>query len=247
VIVQSEAYTGASGPVALTDAYPRFEPASDVAQFVARYVAGAKASAAQVIGHLSGPATKGANSESPTGGVLGHLIADAQLAATRSAGAEIALMNPFGIRAPLVPATDGQNAGAVTFGNVFQVQPFSNRMTTLSLSGAELKAVLEQGLDDSGPKQWLSPSEGFVYRYDMARTPGDRIVALTLGGAALDPARRYRVTVNNFLALGGDGFSLFARGTDVALGMTDLEALEAWIKAVPLRQVPTDVRERPEG
>ncbi|GAC1569972.1 MAG: bifunctional metallophosphatase/5'-nucleotidase [Novosphingobium sp.] len=247
VIVQSEAYTGANGPMALTDAYPRFEPAPDVAQFVARYVAGAKASAAQVIGHLSGPATKGANAESATGGVLGHLIADAQLAASRGAGAEIALMNPFGIRAPLVPPADGQNAGAVTFGNVFQVQPFSNRLTTLSLSGAELKAVLEQGLDDTGPKQWLSPSEGFAYRYDMARAAGDRIVAMTLRGAAIDPARRYRVAVNSFLAQGGDGFSLFAKGTDAALGMTDLEALEAWIKAVPLRTVPGEAREQPTG
>ena len=247
VIVQSEAYTGASGPVALTDAYPRFEPAPDVAQFIARYVAGAKASAAQVIGHLSGPATKGANAESPTGGALGHLIADAQLAATRSAGAQVALMNPFGIRAPLVPSADGQNDGAVTFGNVFQVQPFANRLTTLSLSGAELKAVLEQGLDDTGPKQWLSPSAGFAYRYDMARAPGDRIVAMAMDGAATDPAKRYRVTVNNFLAQGGDGFSVFAKGADAALGMTDLQALEAWIKVVPLRTVPGEKREQPAG
>ena len=243
VIVQSEAYTGSAGSVPLTDAFPRFDPAPDVAGYVARYVAGAKATSAQVIGHLSWPATKGANSESATGGVLGHLIADSQLAASRGSGAQIALMNPFGIRAPLVPKADG----AVTFGDVFQVQPFANRLTTLSLSGAELKAVLEQGLDDSGPKQWLSPSEGFGFRYDMARAPGDRITAMTLGGRSIDPARRYRVTVNSFLALGGDGFSLFTKGTDVALGMTDVEALEAWIKAVPLRDVPTEPREQPAG
>ena len=241
VIVQSEAYTGSNGPVALTEAYPRFAPAPDVAQFVAQYVAGAKATSAQVIGHLSGPATKGTNAESAQGGALGHLIADSQLAASRVAGAEIALMNPFGIRAPLVPKTDG----AVTFGDVFQVQPFSNRLTTLSLSGAELKAVLEQGLDDSGPKQWLSPSEGFGFRYDMARAAGDRITAMTLGGQPIDPARRHRVTVNSFLAQGGDGFSLFTKGSDATLGMTDLEALEAWINAVPLRSVPAELREQP--
>lgn len=71
----------------------------------------------------------------------------------------------------------------MTFGDVFQVQPFSNRLTTLSLNGAELQAVLEQGLDDSGPKQWLTPSEGFGFRYDMTRAPGDRITAMTLGGS----------------------------------------------------------------
>ena len=241
VIVQSEAYTGSNGPVALTEAYPRFTPAPDVAQFVAQYVAGAKATSAQVIGHLSGPATKGTNAESAQGGALGHLIADSQLAASRDARADIALMNPFGIRAPLVPKADG----AVTFGDVFQVQPFSNRLTTLSLSGAELKAVLEQGLDDSGPKQWLSPSEGFGFRYDMARAAGDRITAMTLGGQPIDPARRYRVTVNSFLAQGGDGFSLFTKGSDATLGMTDLEALQAWINAVPLRSVPAELREQP--
>ncbi|WP_295637336.1 bifunctional metallophosphatase/5'-nucleotidase [Novosphingobium sp.] len=247
VIVQSEAYTGSNGPVALTEAYPRFAPAPDVAGYVAQYVAGAKATSAQVIGHLSGPATKGPNAESAQGGVLGHLIADSQLAASRGAGAEIALMNPFGIRAPLVPKAATPNAGAVTFGDVFQVQPFSNRLTTLSLSGAELKSVLEQGLDDSGPKQWLSPSEGFGFRYDMARAAGDRITAITLNGQPIDPARRYRVTVNSFLALGGDGFSLFTKGTDAVLGMTDVEALEAWIKAVPLRSVPAEMREQPTG
>ncbi len=243
VIVQSEAYTGSNGPVALTEAYPRFTPAPDVASYVAQYVVGAKATSALVIGHLSAPATKGANAESATGGALGHLIADSQLAASRDAGAEIALMNPFGIRAPLVPKADG----AVTFGDVFQVQPFSNRLTTLSLGGAELKAVLEQGLDDNGPKQWLSPSEGFGFRYDMARAAGDRITAITLGGQPIGPARRYRVTVNSFLAQGGDGFSLFTKGSDATLGMTDLEALEAWIKAVPLRSVPAELREQPAG
>ena len=247
VIVQSEPYTGASGPVALTEAYPRFDPAPDVARYVAQYVAGAKATSAQVIGHLSGPATKGTNTESAQGGALGHLIADSQLAASRGAGAEIALMNPFGIRAPLVPKGDGPDAGAVTFGDMFQVQPFANRLTTLSLNGAELKAVLEQGLDDSGPKQWLSPSEGFGFRYDMARAAGGRITAMTLGGQPIDPARRYRVTVNSFLAQGGDGFSLFTNGTDAALGMTDLEALEAWIKAVSVRSVPAEQREQAAG
>jgi 5'-nucleotidase len=68
-----------------------------------------------------------------------------------------------------------------------------------------------------------------------------------LRGAVIDPARRYRVAVNSFLAQGGDGFSLFAKGTDAALGMTDLEALEAWIKAVPLRTVPGEAREQPTG
>lgn len=245
VIVQSEPYTGTAGTVPLAEAYPRFQPDPDVAAFVARYVAGARATSAQVIGHLSGPAAKAGGGESALGGPLGHLIADAQLAATREAGAQIALMNPFGIRAPLVPRTGvDADAGAITFGDVFQVQPFNNRLTTLTLTGADLKAVLEQGLDDSGPKQWLSPSAGFAYRWDMSRPDGDRVTSMTLDGNPIDPIRRYRVTMNSFLAQGGDGFSLFGRGTDAKLGITDVEALEAWIKAVPLRAVPDAVREK---
>ena len=82
-------------------------------------------------------------------------------------------------------------------------------------------------------------------RYDARpRRPDHRDDA---GRQPIDPARRYRVTVNSFLAQGGDGFWLFTKGTDAALGMTDMEALEAWIKAVPLRSVPAELREQPGG
>ena len=79
----------------------------------------------------------------------------------------------------------------------------------------------------------------------MARASGDRVLAMTFGGMAIDPAKIYRVTVNSFLAQGGDGFSLFTKGTDPALSGTDLDALEAWIKVVPLRSVPTENCEQP--
>ena len=240
VIVQSPPYEGSRGPLSVVDRYPRFAPRADIAAYVARYVDASKAFSSRVVGHLVGVATRPGGDASNTGGPLGNLIADAQLAATRGAGAQIALMNPFGIRAPatLVPGADG----ALTFGQLYQVQPFNNLLVTQSFTGAELKAILEQGFDADGPIQVLSPSRGFAFRYDRSRSVGDRVVAITLDGKPIDPAASYRVTTNNFLAQGGDSFTLFAKGRDAVQGGSDLDALEAWLAADPPRPVPMESR-----
>ncbi|MFM2300662.1 MAG: hypothetical protein RLZZ84_398 [Pseudomonadota bacterium] len=175
VVVQSAAYTGSKGPVPNTALVPQFAPRADVAAYVATYADAAKAFAQRVAGGISGPAT---------GRPLGQLIADAQLAATRSAGAQLALMNPFGVRAALVPAA----GGVVTFGDIYALQPFNNTLVTQSFTGAELKAILEQGFDANGPEQVLLPSAGFAFTFDRARPVGDRITALQLDGQAIDPA-----------------------------------------------------------
>ncbi len=229
VIVQSAAYTGAKGPVANTPLYPQYAPRADVAAYVQTYVDAAKTFSARPVGRLAAPAT---------GRALGQLIADSQLAAARGAGAQIALMNPFGQRAPLVPAADG----TITFGDIYAVQPFGNTLVTQTLTGAELKAVLEQGFDSNGPVQALTPSAGFTYRYDLSRAVGDRVSAMLLNGQPIDPAANYRVTSNNFLAQGGDSFSLFAKQRDAVNGGVDLDAMQAWLEAVPLRAVPAEER-----
>ena len=228
-IVQSTGYVGALGPVNPTPRYPQFAPRADVAAYVQTYVEASKQFAQRPAGRLAGPAS---------GRVAAALIADSQLAATRPAGAQIALMNPFGVRASLVPASDG----TVKFGEIYAVEPFGNTLITQSLTGAELKAVLEQGFDANGPVQPLIPSAGFAYRYDLARPVGERITALTLDGQPLDLAANYRVTANNFLAQGGDSFSLFAKQRDGVIGVIDLDALQAWLEAVPLRAVPSEER-----
>ena len=170
--------------------------------------------------------------------MLGQLIADAQLDATKPAGAQIALMNPFGVRAPIVPAADG----SVKFGDIYAAQPFNNTLVTQSLSGAELKAVLEQGFDENGPYQALIPSAGLSYGYDMTRPVGDRVVDLRFGGQPIDPGATFRVTTNSFLAQGGDSFTLLARQKDGVIGVSDLDALEAWLKGTDLRAVPEALR-----
>ncbi|HQD99619.1 MAG TPA: bifunctional metallophosphatase/5'-nucleotidase [Novosphingobium sp.] len=244
VVVQSDPYVSPRGPVNQAADLPRFAPRADVAAYVGTYAEAAKAYSLRPVGKLSGPAVRasvgGLNNQ---GGSLGNLIADAQLAASAGAGAQIAFMNPFGIRTPLNPAADG----TLTFGDIYACQPFNNTLITQSLTGAELKAVLEQGFDDNGPLQVLSPSAGFAFRFDLSRPVGNRVVEMVLNGQPIDPAANYRVTTNSFLANGGDSFSLFARQREAVTGMSDLDALEAWLKSVPPRQVPAEVRASPAG
>ncbi|WP_067732586.1 bifunctional metallophosphatase/5'-nucleotidase [Novosphingobium naphthalenivorans] len=237
VIVQSEGYASGRGDVPNTALYPQFSPRADVASYVAAYVKDAKDLIARPVGKLSGPAAK-PSGESNEGGPLGNLIADGQLYASKSAGAQIAFTNPFGIRAPIDPAPDG----TVTFGQIYMVQPFNNDLVTMTLTGAQVRAVIEDGLDDDGAKQVLAASAGLKFTFDMSRPSRSRVVSLTLNGKPIDPKADYRVTVVQFLAEGGDGFSTFKQGTDEVRGIIDNVALQEWIAAVPVRQVPAEVR-----
>lgn len=164
---------------------------------------------------------------------LGQVIADAQLAATKDAGAQLALMNPGGIRAPLQMPADG----VVTYGDIFSVQPFYNNLVTMTLTGAQLVQVLEQ--------QWagqplasgrvMQVSKGFSYSWDAARPVGQRVVpgSLRLNGQPITATQKLRVTVNGFLAGGGDNFTLLKQGGEPRTGMMDVDALEAYLKANP--------------
>lgn len=237
VIVQSPGYASGRGDAPNTGLYPQFAPRADVADYVARYVKDAQALIQRPVGRISGPAAR-ASGESAMGGPLGNLIADSQLEATRGAGAQIAFTNPFGIRAPIDPGAGGE----VTFGQVYAALPFNNSLVTMTLTGAQVRAVIEEGLDDNGDQQVLAPSAGLRFSFDMRRPSGSRVVSLTLGGKPIDPAASYRVTVVNFLAEGGDGFTTFAKGTDRMQGMIDNEAFQQWLAAVPVRQVPVEER-----
>jgi 5'-nucleotidase len=201
----------------------------DIAALVHRYAEATAPVAARVVGRLEGSLEwDGRDTDSP----LGNLIADAQLAATRdpaNGGAQISFINSGGVRAGFRTGADG----AVTYGALFTLQPFGNTLVVLELSGAQLKTVLEQQFADAVPatikQSLLIPSDGFTFAYDRNRPAGDRIVSTSLNGAPIDPAATYRVTVNNFLASGGDGFSALAQARAVADAGLDLDALEAWI------------------
>ncbi|MFI7079806.1 ExeM/NucH family extracellular endonuclease [Micromonospora sp. NPDC049903] len=165
---------------------------------------------------------------------LGNFIADVQLAGTADAGrggAQIAFMNPGGLRADLLYRTDG----TVSYADAFSVQPFSNDVVTKSYTGAEIKQVLEQQWQPAGasrPVLWLGVSKGFSYTYDPTAAQGSRITSMQLDGAPIDPAGTYRVTVNSFLASGGDNFTTLGGGTDrVTTGDNDLTMLTNYLAA----------------
>ncbi len=240
--VQSESYTGSFGVVPLTEQVPRYAPRSDIAAYVATYAAAVKSAATRVVGRISGgPAFKPALAIHET--ALGNLIADIQLAATRApdrGGAEIALMNNTGIRADLVPGPDG----TVTFGQIYAVQPFANTLVTKSFTGRQLKALLEQQFDGQSFDQAFSPSAGFSFGFDLSRPLGSRVFDAALNGAPIEDARTYRVTMNSFLAGGGDSFTIFRDGGNALNGAVDLEATEEWLRAAESRAFPAISRVR---
>lgn len=230
VIVQGEPFSGSAGAVALSPAFPAYPKHAGAAAIVERYADAARPMASRVVGRLSGPISRTATADREVPG--GNFIADAQLAATRQLGAEIAFSNAGGVRADIVPAADG----TVTFGQLFAMQPFGNNVVVLTLSGAELMALLEQqfasGLNSAERPAMLLPSKGFAFAYDLKRPAGQRIVRATLGGKPVDPARDYRITVVHFLATGGDNFTVLMKGRDLKdSGLIDVEASEAYLKA----------------
>jgi 2',3'-cyclic-nucleotide 2'-phosphodiesterase (5'-nucleotidase family) len=168
---------------------------------------------------------------------LGNAIADAQLEATKLNGAQIALMNPGGIRADLKKAdiAGGEKPGEVTFGEAFTVQPFGNLLVTIDMTGAQIEQVLEQQAiaARSRPVLIFGVSKGFEFSYAAGGTFGDRIdpASIKLNGVVLSPATTYKVTVNNFLADGGDGFTVFTSGLNRVGGGDDLAAFTAYLGA----------------
>jgi 5'-nucleotidase len=163
---------------------------------------------------------------------LGDIIADAQLAATApvaNGGAVVAFTNPGGLRADIAAKDDG----AVTYGDLFASQPFRNQLVTLTLSGNQIKAMLEQQWLDPRRPRILQVSKGFSYAWDNTKPFGERVIAasMSLNGERVDPAKTYRVTVNNYLSAGGDGFAALTEGTAQQFGAYDADALYAYFKA----------------
>jgi len=232
VIVQGESFRGSAGEVPTTALFPSFPRDPAVAALVDRYAAAAAPLAARVVGRFTGPATREASPAGET--VLGDLVADAQLAATRApahGGARIAFMNGSGVRAEIVPAADG----SVTYGHIYAAQPFGNSLVVKTFTGAQIRRLLEQqfasGWNTTERPNMLMPSRGLTYSYDLTLPEGRRILDLRLDGEPIREDSTYRVTMNSFLAAGGDNFTVFREGTDVRGGPQDLDALESYIAA----------------
>jgi len=208
-------------------------PAPALTELVARYDAMAAPRSARPVGRITTDIFY--NTPNVAGETtMGDVIADAHLeasAAARTGAAQIAFTNPGGMRASLAfHAPDG----VVTYGELFNVQPFGNSLVTMTLSGEDIRLLLEQ--------QWLPPqdehgrilqvSRGFGYSWDRSQPVGSRVVAgsMTLNGVPIDPSGAYRVTVNDFLA-DGMSYAVLKRGTDRIGGAQDIDALVAYFAA----------------
>jgi 5'-nucleotidase len=197
--------------------------------------------AGKVIGSITADITRTVNAAGES--ALGDVIADAQLTASANElydFAQVAFMNPGGIRADLSynSISAGEALGEVTYGEAFTVQPFYNYLVTMDLTGEQVKALLEQQFVVN---RILQVSEGFSYSWSASAPVGAKISNIMLNGEPVEPAGVYRVTVNSFLADGGDGFSVLKEGTNRIVGMLDIDALVEYFGAYsPVAPGPQD-------
>jgi 5'-nucleotidase len=207
------------------------ERAADLTALITRYDALAAPLANRVIGRITAAITRDSDDSGENAG--GNLIADAQLAATREAGAVAAFMNPGGVRADI--AGDGD----VTYGDAFSVQPFGNSLVTMTLTGGQLAEMLKQQWCDQASPRILLPSRGVTYTWNAgvaAQISGTACTGapspvsdLRIDGQPVLAEQPYRITVNSFLADGGDRFFVLRSGGDRTGGALDLDALEAYL------------------
>lgn len=202
-----------------------------IAARVAEYAAAAAPRAQKAVGRIGGSFDRSHRPDS----TAGRLIADSQYLATRAqnrGGAEFALMNPGGVRSDLL--CRGTPPCPVTYGDIFTMQPFGNSLVVMTLSGSQLKQLLEdqQAPGRSGP-HFLIPSSTLTYQWDAKAPHGQRVKDLRVGGQALDLQRDVRFTVNSFLAEGGDGFVMLQKGRNRLGGELDLDALTAHLGSSP--------------
>mgnify|MGYP000626794859 CR=1 FL=1 len=201
--------------------------AAEVAALVQRYAQAAAPQAQRVVGRIARTLDRRGPGDSPAG----RLVAQAQWEATRSpatGGAHFALMNPGGVRTDL--ACRGTPPCEVTYGDLFTMQPFGNSLVVMSLTGAEVRELLEQQQRGGADAPLMSPSEGLTYRWVRRSPVGQRAQDIRIQGQPLNEAATYRVTVNSFMAEGGDGYTVLKRGRERLGGAQDLDAMVAQLR-----------------
>ena len=205
---------------------------------IAKYNAVAAPFANRPIGRITASITRTANAAGES--ALGDRIADAQNFDAQQAGtgSQIAFMNAGGIRADLLfPSSPaGEGDGVVTYGEAFAVQPFGNSLVTMTLTGGQIDALLERQF--TGGIGILQVSDGFAYTRSASAPNDAKVSNITLNGIPIDPLASYRVTVNSFLADGGDNYGILTSGTNRVAGNVDTDAFENYLKANPVGITP---------
>lgn len=237
VPIQSEAYTSGTTTVNLTNLYEKFNKTPSIEAILDKYRQAVTTISARIVGTTTTVINRNAAESGET--ALGNLIADAQQAAALTAsnqGSDFTLMNPGGVRADLQTNSNNQ----ITFGDVFAVQPFGNSIVTLSLTGQQIRELLEQqwsGANADRPRI-LQPSKELSYAYKKDATAVPRATQIMISGQALMDSKSYRVTVNSFIADGGDNFTVLTKGTNRVGGGQDVDALEKYINQNSPVQAP---------
>ncbi|MFO0679534.1 MAG: bifunctional metallophosphatase/5'-nucleotidase [Polyangiaceae bacterium] len=210
-------------------------PDPTVQSILAAYETLAAPRANRVVGHIPSDVTTATTAAGES--VMGDVIADAMLEATKSANtgdAVIAFMNPGGIRSDITYAASGTKAaGEVTYQQCFTVQPFGNNLVTVTMTGAQIDATLEAQFAASGSPRILQVSKGFSYAYTPSAPLGSRVdpASILLDGVPVGATTTYRVTLNNFLAGGGDGFATLANLPNPVVGAVDVDTLVSYFGA----------------
>ena len=181
--------------------------------------------------NLSAPLSR--NSEAGVfDSALGNIIADSQLHHGQHAGgADVAFMNAGGIRSDL-PSGKASGPVAVSYGDLYAVQPFGNNLVRVKLTGANILTLLQQqwlGREVNEPKK-LFVSHTLSYSYDPRAAINERVKDVKIKGKPLDLNQQYNVIVNSFIADGGDGFAVLKQAKDKELIGRDLEAFESYVR-----------------
>ncbi|MDQ0247052.1 5'-nucleotidase [Bacillus fengqiuensis] len=196
----------------VTTFHDGIEPDAEVKEMLEKYEAEVAPIINQVIGTAKTTLTAGQNATGES--ALGNFIADAQRDAMKT---DFAFMNPGGIRADI-------EQGEVTWGELYNVQPFNNDLVKMTLTGQQVVDLLNQQWQN-GQTRMLQVS-GLTYTWS-----NNKVVGVYLpDGTPINPAAEYTVAANSFLAGGGDGFTVFNQGKNREVGPVDLDALVNYVK-----------------
>ncbi|MGG3466072.1 bifunctional metallophosphatase/5'-nucleotidase [Neobacillus pocheonensis] len=194
------------------------KPDPEIKELMKKY----EAKVAPIVNKLVGKAVNDITSTKNKDGesAIGNLIADSERIAMNS---DLAFMNPGGIRGDIL-------AGEVTWGELFTIQPFKENLIKLNLTGDQIRRLLNQQWQPQGTVRMLQIS-GLKYTWDGTKGVGSKVIDIyRADGTPIDPKAKYTVTVPEYLANGGDDFSVFREGTDKVVGPVDIDVFENFVK-----------------
>jgi len=209
-------------------------PDPEIAQFVASFDARVTPIANRVVGRITADLPNVLEARGSGETAAGDVVADAMLEATRAVGAQVAFVNSGSVRTPLrfADSNGGELPGEITYGEVYATQPFGNSLVTMTLTGAQLEKLLAQQWVGQKSAHMLEVSGNFRYSWDASKPDGsDKVVpgSIRIDGRRIMQAGLYRITVNDFMAAGGDGSLVLLGGADKVIGINDCEAMMAYL------------------